>query len=616
MVSMTGITFNNTSLYVGVGTPTASLVKDSTIDGGVITHFMEAAATFGLRNNIAKVTLKNFRMISDNNFAVQFFEFRNLANPVFENVEFVWFPDRFRNSNHQSNTCVIFNDISNADIKNISILGGQLQMTSVKDSIIDGLSFGNTANGQTVATYLSYGVRVFGCTNVTIRDFKAYGGIENLQPVTAMFEANTTNGPSNKITIRDIGTRDAPYGMGSGAARCTIFTSLVGTDIKIMRVNLANGGDVTINGTQTPINGYNFLTQDVTISAGQTAGQNTALSIRRGVRALSPTSYATHNYGVHFDDTFSTDTQGRITLLCNDSVPQTANQFEVSTGARGTTGAGGLYLINVGDTATWTLPYYSLGHTGIAKMTGGASATETWRVDSTSPYNLEATYQIDTGAGFGSAKWLFSIGRQSSGGNAGTNTVTINSTDWNAMTRKPAIGDYLQGTNANVPAGTTITNVSGQQLTLSNTITQTFSGSIYFWNDISNETISASAGFKIKVILRCNQASNLAIINQIRIPTDTTLASQTNNPYPIPTLTVSNLVANSRIKVTRVDTGAVLANKTNGSNTSIDIELTYAGLVQIEVRNASGSPAYKPFVTRTTVNLSTVTTVVALQEVD
>lgn len=617
--SVTGANFTNTCLYIGSGSPTARLAKDSTWDGGVMTHFMESGSAFGLRNNIGRFILRNFRMISDNNFAVQQFEFNNLTNLVIENCDFVWFPDRFRNNNHQLNTCVLFNDVTGATITNISVLGGQMRGNNFRDSTIDGLAFGTNANGVTTTAFLSYAVRFANSSNITIKDFKAYGAVSGLQPTISLFETSSGTGAASKITIRDIGTRAAPYNLGSGAARCGAITAMDASEVKLMRLNFSGTGDVGLNRAASPTFGYDFLAQDVTFSDGTTASQNTGLSIRRGVRALSPTSTnygSTNIFGVHFDDTFSSNTQGRITLLCFDPVPKTADQFSFSAGARGTSGTGELFIINVGDTATWTMPYYSLGHTGIAKFTGGASATETWLLDSVTPENFEATYQIDTGSGFSASKWLFSIGVRASGGTAGTNTVTLTTATWNAMTRKPAVGDFIQGSSANVPAGTTITAVSGQTLTLSANILTTFTGTaIYFWKDIANEAISPSGGFKLRVTVRCNTASFWPI-KQIRIPTDTTLAAQTDNLYPIPTLSVTGLIPNSRVKVSRVDTGALLAQKSSGSDTSVVFELGYAGLVQVEARNASGSPTYKPWITQTIANLSSITTVVALQERD
>jgi hypothetical protein len=79
---------------------------------------------------------------------------------------------------------------------------------------------------------------------------------------------------------------------------------------------------------------------------------------------------------------------------------------------------------------------------------------------------------------------------------------------------------------------------------------------------------------------------------------------------------ITNLVPQSRVKVTRVDTGALLQQASCGAGTTLNFDFQYTGAVLIEARNASGSPAYKPWVTQASISPSTATNVVALQESD
>jgi hypothetical protein len=78
-------------------------------------------------------------------------------------------------------------------------------------------------------------------------------------------------------------------------------------------------------------------------------------------------------------------------------------------------------------------------------------------------------------------------------------------------------------------------------------------------------------------------------------------------------LTVNNLVAGSRIKIVRTDNGTVLENVLEAGTTRT-FSLTYTGEVRVEARNASGTPAYKPWFTIVTVGSGA--TVTALQEID
>jgi len=78
-------------------------------------------------------------------------------------------------------------------------------------------------------------------------------------------------------------------------------------------------------------------------------------------------------------------------------------------------------------------------------------------------------------------------------------------------------------------------------------------------------------------------------------------------------LIVTNLVSGSRIKIVRTDTGSVLENVIE-AGTSRTFSLTYTGEVRVEARNASGTPAYKPWFT--IINVGAGATVTALQEID
>jgi hypothetical protein len=128
--------------------------------------------------------------------------------------------------------------------------------------------------------------------------------------------------------------------------------------------------------------------------------------------------------------------------------------------------------------------------------------------------------------------------------------------------------------------------------------------------------INPATGVKLRVRATVNTASTSNLLTYIRIDTVTNVTDQ-QTLYPLPgsLLTVSNLAANSRVKVTRVDTGALLTqDSTSGSTLTLDIP--YSGAVRVEVRNASGSTSYRPWVTQVSVSTGTTTTVTALQEQD
>jgi hypothetical protein len=70
------------------------------------------------------------------------------------------------------------------------------------------------------------------------------------------------------------------------------------------------------------------------------------------------------------------------------------------------------------------------------------------------------------------------------------------------------------------------------------------------------------------------------------------------------------------VKVNRVDTGVLLQQANCGAGTSLAFDFQYSGAVRIEARNASDSPAYKPWVTQASISPAAAANVVALQETD
>jgi len=250
---------------------------------------------------------------------------------------------------------------------------------------------------------------------------------------------------------------------------------------------------------------------------------------------------------------------------------------------------------NVNDSATWTMPYYALGHTGIAQFSYGASTTERWLMTGTNGHNFEFEYQIDTGSGFSGWKFLFAAPLQSSGGTSGTNTITLNAAHVDALTRKPQIGDLVATPNARLTAGTTITNVTGASnnvLTLSTNFTSTMSAAeaVFFWKDIAAETISPTTGYRLKVKTRVTIAATDNLFSFLRIPFDTTSsAQQTQYPFPFDaTGTVGNLLTGSRVQIYNEDTSTELFNGVvSGTSTAYPyydgIQVSAGDIVRIRV---------------------------------
>jgi hypothetical protein len=98
-------------------------------------------------------------------------------------------------------------------------------------------------------------------------------------------------------------------------------------------------------------------------------------------------------YGTHWMDCFTSTTAGRIAVLMNEATTSTSSQVTLSGGAAFTS-AGGLYMPNVGQSVTFTMPNYLLGHTQYANtalVMAGGTATN---------YSYNYAIDLNNGAGW------------------------------------------------------------------------------------------------------------------------------------------------------------------------------------------------------------------------
>jgi hypothetical protein len=519
---------------------------------------------------------------------------------------------------NQNGSGIIVTNCSNVTVTDCKIVGCNLSVTTSNSTRITNLTYAEKTLGSTASGDNGTAVSVLtSCVGTVIDGISLISGLTNVHPGLNIVDVRTN---TSTTTIKNIGTPSAPFDCGTVAPTGqpiqlnggTVFNTL------IQRVYLQNTGAAPVLGVNNSqgmrlINVWGDATDAFT-------GLPINDTLAQGCRWSKDTTVNTAIYGTHWEDAFTGTNRGRITIYGNEPLPSTAGQCSTTLGAlAGFTSAGNIALPNVGDKVTWTMPYYALGHTGIALFGYGASAADNWNVVGTNIAHFEYRYQIDPGTGtFSAFKWLMSLVRQASGGASGASTVTLVAAEQNALTRKPAIGDFIQTGSGRLPAGTTVTNVVGAVITTSSPFASTVAGNeaIYFWKDISAETISPTTGYKLRVELNTTTANSSNLFGQLRIPFDTnSTAQQTQYPEPGSLLTVDGLVAGSRVKVSRVDTGAFLAQaQAVGGTASFDVP--YAGSVRVEARNASSPTAYRPWQSIVNISANSPTEITALQEPD
>jgi hypothetical protein len=114
---------------------------------------------------------------------------------------------------------------------------------------------------------------------------------------------------------------------------------------------------------------------------------------RMGMGCTGSLDTQTAVYGTHWYDCFTSTTAGRVVIMMNEPTAKTINQVSLTNGAVFTS-TGKLYMPNVGQSATFTMPNYLLGHTQYANsalVMGNANASN---------YNYNFSIDLNDGAGW------------------------------------------------------------------------------------------------------------------------------------------------------------------------------------------------------------------------
>jgi hypothetical protein len=495
--------------------------------------------------------------------------------------------------------------MSNCVLEDCEVINGQTTIGAGNSNVlIKNFKYADVMTGGTPA--LASSAFAFTGTNIELDGFSSLGGLPNVHPYDHI--VNLAAGYFSNLKISNIGTPTAPYDCGSANPMGFIVNGGPGSRATFRRIYTTNNrtGAVSFISTMPLVEMFDVWatgSQFIDLSGPSITSRGGRWSnFRRGFAGAN---------GTHWDDAYNSTTTGRISVMANEPTAASASQFSGTFGiGSGYTGLGSIVLSKLTDEAVWTSPYRFYGHTAFG---GGGSP------GGTDTQNLIWEYKIDTGGGFG-ASWTFLANTVRTNGNPadGATTVTMSSGDRAALTRQPQIGDFIQHSTFRLPQDTTITNIVGDVITVSNAFISSplgASGTISF--SPVNVAVSPTNGYLLQI--RCRAivaaAGTLTTGFSAGIQTNAT-DQQIQHPLPGSLVNITNLVPQSRVKVTRVDTKTLLQQAFCGAGTTLNFDFQYTGAVRIEARNASGSPAYKPWVTQASISPSAAANVVALQESD
>ena len=374
--------------------------------------------------------------------------------------------------------------------------------------------------------------------------FGIAGTIANVHPYAGIFAAQN----SSNLTFKNAGTAASPLSGGASNNPAYIYVDNgVNTNVRVQRCYLTATRTSVYLGA---ITSKGLLVQDCvgTVGSLQTLALNAQI---RKVRAASNSVTAGASvYGTHYFDMFESDTLGRLWFAMNEPTSFTEDYVTLTlktAGIGGFTSGGQVSMQTAEDKLVIELPYFVKGHTGFNALCPIFTGTN--------PANFSYKYDIDTGLGFAGNynKNLMKIKVRSAGGTSGTNTITVAATN----SPMPEVGDNIFAEVAGVAVGATVTDVTGNVITVSANFTANVTGSVYFMRALLDEAISPSTGFKLRMQIETTDAINTNAITYIRLNTTTTLAHQQGNMYPLeiaaPTLTLTGLTTGTVVAVFNSD---------------------------------------------------------------
>lgn len=546
-------------------------------------------------NLFSGLTLSNIRAARYASTATNntIFGLTDCTNPLIENCS----AETFGNATTEDRgvtTCYGYALTRCVDVElhnNISICGQYIFGTCTNVNML-GCKFADKLCGSTTATAGLYAVSInASCNNIKIDGFSSpFPEIANIHPYVGMFTVLN----SNNIKLYNVGTALSPFSLGSANLTGLGINATVVSNLEMRRLYFTNPRTSVLALTNT----VQKVVCDNVWGDGTQAQSTRALDmISRGIRYSQSTAGQVACYGFHWDEGFRTDTMGRLTCYANEPLPSTVNQVTITSGTPKFNSNGLIQMATAGDQVMWELPYYAIGHTKL----GGWNFTN---AQGTSLPNVHFEYTKDTGSGFEAWKHLMSVRTRSSGGALGANTFIYAAATGG---RDPQIGDYVSSlAGTNFSEGTTITNIVGNTITLSDVIlvALTTNQPIIFTKDIMTETsFSPVTGFKLRVRATAQTTLATTAVQTIQVATTTNAVDQ-RLQYPLPvvlnTAEIVNIVPGSRLRVYNMTTNAEIANEVVvGSSWEFlyqeGTSFSDGDIVEIRLANVDGATAYLPF---------------------
>ena len=343
-------------------------------------------ASFALTSNFAGGVIENCRMdrylagSNDHSVYLQYCDGQTFKNVVGGIVQYARSSGKFQITQSR-----------NITIENCMAINSNLALTTCFDCTIKNHDHVDRYMGTTNSTSAQYGVYVASsCDNIMVDGvtFGMQGQIDNVQP----YSAAVYIGQSSNVTVRNIGTREAPLNGGTANQPAYIFYD--GGNSNTVRVQRCYMTPTRTGAIYSLNSSKNMLFEHVYGDGTDAHVQACLNATVRNIGGTPTTSGQASVYGTHVSDYFTSDTTGAVLFHFNEPTVESGAYVQTSMGVTsGFTSAGNVSLAEVGDYVQYETPYFIKGHTGfqnaVAVYTGTNATT-----------NHDYFYQIDTGSGY------------------------------------------------------------------------------------------------------------------------------------------------------------------------------------------------------------------------
>jgi hypothetical protein len=475
---------------------------------------------------------------------------------------------------------------SNITLSGVRCINNNLYLATVSDSTITNYDYTDRMCGWTNTISPTNAINIdIRSSNVVVDGITiGFGGtILNNQPATSLVRATGGLG----ITFRNIGTPENPIKCGSWMPNVTGLTSVFqtggnGERYRLQRAYVETLRGDTVVGVNTDkgvevdnvhkVNQYSLGAYAVAATIVQFLNSD-----MRGIGNINSTTGSASVYGVHWSNNFGVG-RGRLVLHMNEPSTETANIFTSVSGITKFNSSGGALLESVGTSSIWETFLFK----GITKFNDYEELNMS--VGAIGSYLLE--YQLDTGSGYGDWHNLARTKTVASGA-SGANTIVI------ADTTGLEVGDYIFG-GTNLAYRAKVTAINGTTITLSKPNRGAASGTIRVCQLPSE--VANPAGTKMKMRITTTIADTTAI-TYVRLNTITSWADQTENTYPLDTITatMTGMISGSDIVILPHGTETVRATAEDISGTtyaytyetpeSVDIRVYKEGYFPFSIEN-------------------------------